>query len=165
MARGQIGGGSGIQSRVERTCNGIRIWKEGGFESGRNDQHAEQQRWIERLNFELTLGTRPGALAAIRVTGRSEKTDAEFWPGGVNEDRCVRDGLAICGLNHAIEVGTLRLGICATRQPCHEEKSQQKADAEPAFHNLSPKITAARAKARRQVDLRPCDVSYVTRDE
>jgi hypothetical protein len=123
MAGGQIGGGTGIQSRVERTCNGIRIWKEGGFESGRNDQHAEQERWIERLDFELTLGTRPGALAAIRVTGRSEKADAEFRSGGVNENRCVRDGLAIRALNHTAEVGTLRFGVCAARQQCDEVKS------------------------------------------
>ena len=114
MAGRQIGGGTAIQSRVERTRSRFCIRNVSGFESGRDDQHTEQERRIERLNFELALGTRPGALAAIRVTGRSEEADAEFRSGGVNEDRCVRDGQAICGLNDAVEVGTLRLGIGAT---------------------------------------------------
>ena len=112
----QIRGRARIQSGIERTRDRICFGKKGRLESGRNDQNAEEECGIEFLDFELTLGTRPGALAAIRITRRSEKADAEFGPGGVNENRCVGDGLAIFVFDHAAEVRAFRVGVGVTRR-------------------------------------------------
>jgi len=59
--------------------------------AGRNDQHSEKQLGIEFLNFECSMGVRPGALAAIRIARRSYKTRSDAWPGGIDENCCIRD--------------------------------------------------------------------------
>jgi hypothetical protein len=44
----------------------------------RGNQYPEQQPGIERFDFESSVSTRPGALAAIRVAGWSDRPEAHL---------------------------------------------------------------------------------------
>lgn len=75
--------------------------------AGRNNQQPEEQRWIKRLDFEASISTRPGALAAVRVAGGSERADAHLRSRCVNEDRGVCQSLTGISQNSSCQVGAL----------------------------------------------------------
>ena len=72
------------------------------FRSG--NQQAERERGIQRLDSELSLSTRPGALAAIRVAGGSERADAYLRASGVDEDAGSLERSALLGEHATVQV-------------------------------------------------------------
>ena len=87
---GLTGWQSIFRPRLEPHCRlclgGVHLFEHHRFESRRGNDDAEQEVGTQRLDLELSLSIRRGALAAIRIARGSGVTPPHARPGFVNED-------------------------------------------------------------------------------
>ena len=74
------------QRNSQRAAGRIDLGNELRLTARRGDQYPKQQPGIERFDFEGSVSTRPGALAAIRVAGGSDGPEAHLRTGRVDKD-------------------------------------------------------------------------------
>jgi hypothetical protein len=76
-----------FQRNFDRAVEGINLGNKSRFVVVADDEDAEPELWIKRLNFEIALLVGGGGFPAIRVTRWAERAGANSRAGGENEDR------------------------------------------------------------------------------
>lgn len=148
MARRQVSRRAGIEPRLQRTAGRIYFAEERRLIARRDDEHAEQERWIQGLDFEFTLGARPGALAAIRITGGSEKADTQSRTRSVDKSRRAGDRLAVLPFNDTRQIGALDFTLWANG--CGDQGSRYREQPEQVFHLSHRSLPASGTDASAQ---------------